>query len=144
AALQLLKYDKDAEITVLERGTIYSYGQCGLPYVVSGEIEPVDKLVSRSVHTFRDKYGIEARTNCQVNKVYAESRTVDGVDEMAGDSFSIYCDKSLDASRADPFMPAWDENDFPGVYALTTIADAESIMEYIKQGVQAVTIVCRG
>lgn len=144
AAMQLLKYDKDAEITVLERGTIYSYGQCGLPYVVSGEIESVDKLISRSVHTFRDKYGIDARTNCQVNKVNAESKTVDGVDTISGAPFSIYYDKLLVASGADPFMPGWDGNDLPGVYALKTIPDAESIMEYMKQGVQDVTIVGGG
>src|SRR5699024_11262395 len=50
----------------------------------------------------------------------------------------------LVASGADPFMPGWDGNDLPGVYALKTIPDAESIMEYMKQGVQDVTIVGGG
>src|SRR5699024_11771814 len=116
-----------AEITVLERGTIYSYGQCGLPYVVSGEIESVDKLISRSVHTFRDKYGIDARTNCQVNKVNAESKTVDGVDTISGAPFFIYYDKLLVVSVAEPFMLECDGSDIPNVYALKTIPDTESI-----------------
>lgn len=144
AAMQFLKYDKDAEITVLERGTIYSYGQCGLPYVVSGEIESADKLISRSVHTFRDKYGIDARINSEVTKVDAESKTVHGFDVGAGEYFSVVYDKLLVASGADPFMPDWDGSDLAGVYALKTIPDAESIMQYMQQGVQNVTIVGGG
>src|SRR5699024_12869596 len=102
------------------------------------------KLISRSVHTFRDKYGIDARTKCQVNKVKAESKTVDGVDTISGAPFSIYYDKLLVASGAHPFMPGWDGSDLQGVYAVKTILAAESIMEYMKQGVQDVTIVGGG
>lgn len=33
AAMEIYRTDHAAEITVLERGEDYSYGQCGLPYV---------------------------------------------------------------------------------------------------------------
>lgn len=39
AAMQIIRNSKENhEITVLEKGTIYSYGQCGLPYYISGVI----------------------------------------------------------------------------------------------------------
>ena len=41
-----------AEITTLERGFIYSYGQCGLPYVVDGRISSTKRLIARDVETF--------------------------------------------------------------------------------------------
>ncbi|HLQ94753.1 MAG TPA: FAD-dependent oxidoreductase [Pseudogracilibacillus sp.] len=144
AAMQVLKFDHEAEITVLERGTIYSYGQCGLPYVISGEIESVDKLISRSVHTFRDKYGIDARINCRVDDVNAETKTVHGQDLSTGEAFSVDYDKLLVASGADPFTPNWEGNDLEGVHALKTIPDAESIMNCMEQGVRDVTIVGGG
>lgn len=144
AAMQVLKYDNKAEITVLERGSFYSYGQCGLPYVISGEIESVDKLVSRSVHTFRDKYGMDARTNCQVNEVNAQTKTVHGQDVNSKETFSVNYDTLLVASGADPFIPEWEGNNLAGVHALKTIPDAKLIMNYMEQGVRDVTIVGGG
>lgn len=34
AAMEIFRNDSTAQITTLEKGNIYSYGQCGLPYVV--------------------------------------------------------------------------------------------------------------
>ncbi|HLR65401.1 MAG TPA: FAD-dependent oxidoreductase, partial [Pseudogracilibacillus sp.] len=69
AAMQLLKHDKEAEITILERGEYYSYAQCGIPYVVSGDIASKDKLIVRKAETYRDKFGMDARTNHEVTSI---------------------------------------------------------------------------
>ncbi|HLR15653.1 MAG TPA: FAD-dependent oxidoreductase, partial [Bacillota bacterium] len=38
AAMEIYRTDEDAHITVLENGEDYSYGQCGLPYVIGGVV----------------------------------------------------------------------------------------------------------
>lgn len=38
AAMEIVRNKKGTEILVLERGDIYSYGQCGLPYIIDGRI----------------------------------------------------------------------------------------------------------
>src|SRR5690625_6687319 len=55
AAMQLLKHDREAEITILEKGAYYSYAQCGMPYAISGVVASLDDLVVRSVDTLDRK-----------------------------------------------------------------------------------------
>src|SRR5699024_11958866 len=72
------KFDSNAEVITLEKGTIYSYGQCGLPYVISELIPSTDHLIARSPETFRQKYNIDARTNHDVHQIDPKSKTVSG------------------------------------------------------------------
>ncbi len=69
AAMEITRTDSKAKITVLERGQDYSYGQCGLPYVINGVVPDIDKVIARTVETFREKYGIDARTFTEVTHV---------------------------------------------------------------------------
>lgn len=38
-ASRLRRRDKDAEITVIERGELVSYGACGFPYYIGDEVK---------------------------------------------------------------------------------------------------------
>ncbi|MED4163306.1 FAD-dependent oxidoreductase, partial [Halalkalibacterium halodurans] len=69
AAMEIVRNEEAANITTLEMGSIYSYAQCGLPYVVGGVIPQTEKLIARTIETFRNKYGIDARTNHEVTKI---------------------------------------------------------------------------
>src|SRR5699024_12383504 len=60
-ALEIYRKDEQAQITVFEKGEYYSYGQCGLPYAISGVVDSFDDLLARSLQTFRVKYKIDAR-----------------------------------------------------------------------------------
>ena len=86
-----------AEITTLERGFIYSYGQCGLPYVVDGRISSTKRLIARDVETFRDKYGIDARVGYEVEHVDIEKKIITGT-QASGENFEITYDKLLIAT----------------------------------------------
>ena len=48
AAAKAKRTDKSLEIMVFERSGHVSYGACGLPYVISGEVKELDDLVSRT------------------------------------------------------------------------------------------------
>jgi NADPH-dependent 2,4-dienoyl-CoA reductase/sulfur reductase-like enzyme len=78
AAMQIVRHDPQADITVFEKGSIYSYGQCGLPYVVGGLIQSTDNVIARSIETFRSKYGIDARVLHEVTSVSPSKRIVSG------------------------------------------------------------------
>ena len=43
-AARLRRLDAEAEIIVLERGPQLSYGACGFPYFISGEVKSMDNL----------------------------------------------------------------------------------------------------
>lgn len=74
AAMQIVRNDENANVVTLEKGEIYSYAQCGLPYVISGAIASTEKLIARNVKMFRDKYGIDAKVRHEVTKVDTEKK----------------------------------------------------------------------
>ncbi|MFC0561086.1 FAD-dependent oxidoreductase [Halalkalibacter alkalisediminis] len=123
AAMQIVRADDEAEVTTLEMGAVYSYAQCGLPYVVGGVIDSFDSLIARDVETFREKYGIDARVNHEVTSVDMEKQTV------SGDGFELEYDKLLIATGASPVMPPWDGTDLDGIHTVKTIPDTKAIVE---------------
>jgi len=144
AAMQIFKYDKDASITTLERGGIYSYAQCGLPYAISGEISHTDQLIIREAETFQEKFGINAKTFHEVQHIDTEQKLVAGIHTVNGEDFSFTYDKLLIATGADPFVPNWPGRDLQGVYTLKTIPDTEKIISKSKEDVEVVTIIGGG
>lgn len=144
AAMQIFKYDPDATIITLERGGIYSYAQCGLPYVISNTIESSDELVMRSAETFQKKFGIDARTFHEVDHINEKEQIVSGIQVKTGEAFNISYDRLLIATGTDSFVPDWEGTDLPGVYTLKTIPDMEEIQEYITNDVKDITIVGGG
>ena len=45
AAAKIRRGDPQAKITVIEKGKLVSYGACGMPYYVGGDINDVKQLI---------------------------------------------------------------------------------------------------
>jgi len=52
-ACRLRRLDPEAEILLIDRDEYISYGGCGIPYFVSGEVSDVKELMSTSFHMVR-------------------------------------------------------------------------------------------
>lgn len=144
AAMQIFKYDQDASITTLEKGAIYSYAQCGMPYVISGVIPSSDELVMRSAETFQDKFNIDARVFHEVDGVDTKQKIVTGFETQTGETFTIPYDKLLIATGADPVIPNWPGTDLRGVHTLKTIPDTEAIKAHVHNHIKDITIIGGG
>lgn len=46
----------DANVTVIDKDSLISYGGCGIPYYVSGDVSDEKELRSTSFHMVRDEY----------------------------------------------------------------------------------------
>ncbi len=62
AASRARKLDPRLEITVLEKGHHVSYGTCGLPYYLSGQVAEARELLVYTAEFFREKRNIDVRT----------------------------------------------------------------------------------
>lgn len=144
AAMQIVRNSSGHEITVLEKGGVYSYGQCGLPYVVSGKIESTEKLIARTQAEFKEKYGIDARVYHEVQKVDPKRKVVEGINHETKSSFEIKYDRLLIATGVSPVVPNWEGVSLPGVFTLKTIPDAKEIMDYLQTDIQNVTVIGGG
>ncbi|MBM7551403.1 CoA-disulfide reductase [Thalassobacillus pellis] len=144
AAMQIVRNSDNAEIVTFEKGSIYSYGQCGLPYVISGEINSTDDLIARTPETFREKYGIDARIRHEVTAVDCQLKKVFVTNLDTGEEFEESYDRLLIATGASPVCPPWEGADLPGVYHLKTIPDARAIMKHCQKDIENVTIIGGG
>lgn len=144
AAMQMVRNSTGHEITVLEKGGVYSYGQCGLPYVISGKIESTDRLIARTQSTFKEKYGIDARVFHEVQKVDIENKMVSGLNHSNGETFSLPYDRLLIATGVSPVIPKWEGVTLSGIFSLKTIPDAKAIMDYLDKDINKVTVIGGG
>ncbi|WEG16799.1 FAD-dependent oxidoreductase [Alkalihalophilus pseudofirmus] len=139
AAMQIVRRNKDADVTTLEMGEYYSYAQCGLPYAVGGLVKGgLDDLVARDVETFRSKYGIDARVNHEVTHVDTEKKLVSGKD------FSVPYEKLLIATGASPIVPDWDGADLDGIHTVKTIPDTEAVIKDMHNDTHHIAVIGGG
>ncbi|WP_026677258.1 FAD-dependent oxidoreductase [Fictibacillus gelatini] len=143
AAMQIVRHDEKANVITLEKGTIYSYGQCGLPYVVGGLIPSTERLIARDVATFRKKYGIDARVEHEVQKIDPNEQKVMGIHTATGKPFTISYDKLLIATGVHPLMPDWKGNNLQGIHVIKTIPDVENLLPDLEQS-RDITIIGGG
>lgn len=144
AAMEIIRTDDNARITVLEQGEIYSYGQCGLPYVISGTVSSVDDVIARSVETFRDKYGIDAKINTKVTSLNVDDQLIGGLNTNTNETFQIKYDRLLIASGSSPVFPDWRGSQLKGIHTLKTIQNTQDILNDLDENVQKVTVVGGG
>src|SRR5699024_1233445 len=132
AAMQVFKFNQDAKITIFESGEVYSYGQCGIPYVIGETIPEVEDLIVRDVKTYRDKFKMNATTYMQAEEVLPEEKKVLGRNLKTGETFQVSYDKLLIATGAEPFVPDWPGHDLSGVFPVKTVPDTMAIHNYIS------------
>ena len=66
SAAKVRRGDPHARITVVERGEILSYGSCGMPYVVAGDIPSIDQLMMTPAGSMRNAGFFKATKNLDV------------------------------------------------------------------------------
>ncbi|WP_100405730.1 FAD-dependent oxidoreductase [Bacillus solitudinis] len=138
AAMQIVRNEEQAEVIVLEKGEVYSYAQCGIPYYVGGVIEKPDKLIARTVDTYREKHGIDARINHEVKAINPEAKTV------SGDGFEITYDRLLIGTGARPIVPEIEGIGLQGIHVVKTIPHAEAILNDLQKEVKNIVIIGGG
>ncbi len=143
AAMEIYRNDKTAEILVLERSDIYSYGQCGLPYVINGKVAHTDELIARDVETYRGKYGMDARIFHEVTAINTQIQIVHATDVNSGEAFEFSYDRLLIATGASPTMQDWENRDLQGIHYVKTIPEMAVLMQDLA-GTEHVTVIGAG
>jgi NADPH-dependent 2,4-dienoyl-CoA reductase/sulfur reductase-like enzyme len=129
AASKCKRDDPDREVIVFEKGEWVSYGACGLPYYVKGEVETLADLVSVTPDAFVEERGIDLRTNHEVTAIDREARTVT-VAGPEGEFEQGYGDL-LVATGAHAVEPPLDGMGLDGVFTLHDMNEAAAIRQYL-------------
>ena len=129
AASKAKRDDPDLDVVVFERGAWVSYGACGLPYYVKGEIQSLDDLVSVTPEEFREERDIDLRTGHDVVDVDPSTRTVTA---RADDGdVEVEYDHLLLATGAAAVIPDIAGLDGEGVFTLGSMSDGKDLREFV-------------
>lgn len=130
AASQLRRLDPDIGITIYERYEEISYGSCGMPYHISGEVETRDSLVNMTPEKFKQK-NIDVKTCHEVIAVHPHNNTVTVLDKKNNIEFIDSYDYLILSPGGSPRMlPVL--KDTPQTFSLNKIEDLDDLMAYIE------------
>ena len=83
AASRARKLNSQLEIIVLEKGLHISYGTCGLPYYLSGQVADARELIVYTADFFREKRNIDVRLEHEVIEIEPGRKCVHALDRRA-------------------------------------------------------------
>jgi len=123
AASKAKRDDPDLDVIVFEKGEWVSYGACGLPYYVKGDIDDIEDLVAVPAEQFREERDIDLRTHHEVVGIDPDEQsvTVEGPDG----NFEQPYDQLLIATGAGAIVPPFDGIDLDGVYTMHSLPEGE-------------------
>ena len=105
-ACRLRRLQPDWSITVVEANEVFSYGACGLPYVLSGDIEELGVLrrtpygADRDADYFAEIKDVDVRAPWRATSIDVENKTVRG--EGPDGPFDLEWDELVIAAGASP------------------------------------------
>lgn len=129
-----------ANVKVLDQGRHISYGACGMPYFVSGDIENANKLketaygVIRDPDFFRAAKDIEVLVEMKVERIDREARKVYARSLETGEAFEYPYDKLVLAVGANPVMLPGASKESPRITTFKTLDDAIALRQALQKG----------
>ncbi len=127
AASQARRLRPDLEIVALEKGRWTSYSACGIPYLVAGEVESLDDLVTRTPQEFRERQRIDVRTGHEVLGIDIDRRQVEVRDHDHDRSYRLAFDQLMIGTGARPRRPDLPGIDLDHVVGVQTLDDADHL-----------------
>ncbi|KHG66472.1 NADH oxidase [Thermus sp. 2.9] len=131
AAAKAKRENPELEVVVYEKSGWVSYGACGLPYVLSGEIPSLAKLVARTPEEFR-KQGVLVHTRHEVVDINPHERVLTVFDHREGRTFQDRYDYLVLATGARPAIPPIPGTEQAGVYTLRSMEDGERLLKALE------------
>ena len=140
AAAKARRCNPSAQITVVEKGNLVSYGACGLPYYIMGEVGDVSDLsrtssgVFRSPAYFKSVKNVNVLTRTEATAIDRHAKTVALKNLETGEEFSLPYDKLVLATGASPVKPPLPGIDLQNIFHLRHPDDAAAIVDGLKKG----------
>jgi NADPH-dependent 2,4-dienoyl-CoA reductase/sulfur reductase-like enzyme len=131
AASRARRQNPQLEIIVLEKGEHVSYGTCGLPYYLSGQIANWKELIVYTPEFFREKREIDVRLNHEAVEIEPGRKTVHALRDRS-QSVALKYDKLIIATGGAPALTI-PGADLPGVFTCNDLAGTIQLREFLDQ-----------
>lgn len=133
-AAKLKRENRDAEITVFNKGKNISYAGCGLPYYVGNVIEDKAELIVNTPQKYQKLTGVNVLTEREVTSVNRAGKSICVKDLTTGEESVETYDKLVIATGASPVKPPVPGVDLENVFFMRTPEDAITLRDTIDAG----------
>lgn len=139
-ACRIKRVMPEANVTMIDRDTYISYGGCGIPFYVSGDVADVKELLSTSFHMVRDpKFfkgakGVDVLTGTEATSIDKQAKIVKVKSLQTGEETELPYDKLMIATGASASRPPIPGADANGVYTVANLHDARAIKGLVSKG----------
>jgi NADPH-dependent 2,4-dienoyl-CoA reductase/sulfur reductase-like enzyme/rhodanese-related sulfurtransferase len=150
AACRVKRVMPDADVTLIDQDNLISYGGCGIPYYVSGDVSDEKELRSTSFHMLRDEYffekakGVRTLTSTRALAINRREKTVQVENVATGLTNTIPYDTLMLATGSQPVVLPIPGKDADGVFTISDLHKAIEIKERIAKGQVAKAVVIGG
>jgi len=140
AAARLSRLSSDYHITILERKSIVSFGNCGLPFYASGEVDDLYELaktnygVIRDEDYFRDVKAVNVLTKTEVVEIDTDKCEVVCKTDANKKTFTLPYNALIIATGSKVIEPNFKFPKIPTVSSFHTAFDAKKFREAAQKG----------
>lgn len=132
AAARARRANANADITILEKGPVVSFANCGLPYHLGDEIQDRSKLLVATAELFWKRFRVRVCTGHTVQNIDRQTQTVHGI-TVEGQPFAMVYDRLILATGSEPVRPDFCNVSANNVFQLWTLDDMDRILAFIRQ-----------
>jgi len=139
-ACRLKRLNPNAQITIIDQDSLISYGGCGIPYYVSGDVSDENELRATSFHAVRDPdffknaKGIQVRTRTRALSIDRGKKTVKTINLDTKVQEDLPYDKLVLATGCQPRKVPIPGADLPGVFVISDLHQAVAIKDLLAKG----------
>jgi NADPH-dependent 2,4-dienoyl-CoA reductase/sulfur reductase-like enzyme/rhodanese-related sulfurtransferase len=139
-ACRAKRMDPSARVTLIEQSEYLSYGGCGIPFFVSGDISDIQTLMSTSFHMVRDENffkeakGVQVRSQTRALNIDRHNKSVRIQDLLGGKTVDLPYNDLVLATGSVPIRPDLPGITLKGVTTLSNPAEALTIKNALTQG----------
>ncbi|NPA39321.1 MAG: FAD-dependent oxidoreductase [Thermodesulfobacteria bacterium] len=139
-ACRLKRLRPDTEIVVIDKDEYISYGGCGMPYYLTGDVSDIDELrrtgfeALRTPKFFYEAKGFEVLTRVEATEIDRKKKRVKIKYLDTGKTDYLEYDKLVIATGSTPKKPPFPGVDLDGVFTLSNLHDAIKIKERLVAG----------
>ena len=150
AACHLKRLQPGWDVTLVDQDNLISYGGCGIPYYVCGDVSDETELRSTSFHMVRDETffrqakGVDVLTRTRALAIDRKKKVVQVKNLDSGEERELPYDKLMLATGARPFVLPIPGNDLDGVFTIANLHKAIEIKKRIAGGKVSRAVVIGG
>lgn len=139
-AARYRRLDPEANILMIDQDSLISYGGCGIPYYISGEVAQIEGLRTTTANAIRDPAffdavkDIEVRTSVRALKINREEKTVLVEDLNTKKQELLSYDKLVLGLGAEARPLTVEGADLKNVTAATNLHQAKNVHELCVSG----------